>query len=538
MKKKKKLSNLTTEELLKRVELLEKQNAELEAKLEKEKSKNEATIKWLQEQLRLYQQKRFGTSSEKINPNQMELPLFNEIEVEANPELPEPTIESITYRRRKKRGHRELILENLPVETMEYRLSPEEQACSCCGGNLHEMSTETRQELKYIPAEVKVVKHIRYVYSCRRCEREDIQTPIVTANMPNPVYPGSLASPSIMSHIMTQKYVEGLPLYRQEKQLSRMGITLSRQTMANWMMHGAHQWLILLFERMHELLLKLDILHADETTLQVLREPGRKATSKSYLWLYRSGNEGPPIILYDYQETRAGENAKNFLTGFKGYLQVDGYPGYNKVQNVTLVGCWSHGRRGFSDVLKSLPAHSTKPTAATEGLGFCNQLFAIERQLKDLSPEKRYEERLEKSKPLLDDFLSWLKIQEQQVLPKSGLGKAVTYCLNQWDHLVAFLEDGRLEIHNNSSERSIKPIVIGRKNWLFSNTPRGAQASAILYSIVETAKANGLNPYYYLRYLLEQLPNLDTTDEMALDKLLPWSSTIPVTCIVFNRLPK
>jgi transposase len=304
------------------------------------------------------------------------------------------------------------------------------------------------------------------------------------------------------------------------------------------MIYGADRWLGVLYNRMHRLLLMLDILHADETILQVLREPDRPATSKSYLWLYRTGKEGPPIILYDYQETRAGENPKKFLDGFKGYLSVDGYAGYNKVPDVTLVGCWAHARRGFSDVLKSLPANSMKPVTATEGLNFCNQLFVVERKLKELDSEERYNERLKQSKPVLDAFLSWLKIQEQKVLPKSAFGKAINYCLNQWDKLVVFLEDGRLEIDNNRSERSIKPVVIGRKAWLFANTPRGARASALIYSIVETAKANGLNPYYYLRYLFEQLPNMDMTDENALDKLLPWSTTIPVNCIIFNKLSK
>lgn len=531
-------SNPTIEELLKRVQLLEKKNAELEAKLEKEKAESEAKINWLKEQLRLYQSKRFGASSERTFPGQLELPLFNEAEKEANPELPEPTVETITYRRRKKRGQRQLMLENLPVETIEHRLSEDEQVCSCCGGNLHEMSTEVRQELKYIPAEVKVVKHVRYVYSCRHCEQEEIETPIKTAPMPKSPIPGSLASPSILAHIMNQKYVDALPLYRQEKSWKRIGLNLSRQTMANWMIYTASHWLEKLYERMHHLLLKLDIIFADETTLQVLHEPGRSASSKSYLWLYRTGKEGPPIILYDYRETRAGENPKEFLQGFKGYLQVDGYAGYHKVENVTLVGCWAHARRGFTDALKSLPANSPKPVMATEGLQFCNHLFAIERDLKELEPHDRYEKRLELSKPVLDSFFSWLNIQKQKVLPKSSLGQAITYCLNQWDKLVAFLEDGRLEIDNNRSERSIKPVVIGRKNWLFSNTPQGAKASAIIYSIVETAIANGLNPFYYLRYLFEQLPNIDLTDIDALDRLLPWSKTLPITCIAFKQSTK
>jgi transposase len=528
----------TIEELLQRLEMLEKQNAELEAKLKKQSSL-EAKLKWTEEQLRLLQKNRFGFSSERTNPDQLEL--FNEVEKEANPDLPEPTLDSITYQRRRKvSGQREMMLENLPVETIDYRLSPEEQVCSCCGGNLHEMSTQVRQELKYIPAELKVVKHIQHIYSCRHCEREELETPIVTAPMPRPVHSGSLASPSLMAHIMNQKYVDGLPLYRQEKQFSRLGVPLSRQTLANWMIHGASRWLSPLYDRMHQLLLEKDILHADESTLQVLHEPGRPATSKSYLWLYRTGKEGPSIILYDYQETRSGKNAEKFLSGFKGYLQVDGYAGYHKVPNVKLVGCMAHARRKFDEALKVLPSSKrlTSGAAAIEGLQYCNQLYRIERDLKELSHAERYEKRLERSKPVLDAFLSWLKIQQQQALPKSALGQAVTYCLNQWDKLVAYLEDGRLEIDNNRSERSIKPFVIGRKNFLFSNTPRGARASAIIYSIVETAKENGLNPYCYLRFLFGRLPNIDLTDKNALDKVLPWSTTLPIVCRDFKNLPK
>lgn len=517
-------ATLTTDELQQQIAKLEQQNTELKAKLA-----------WFEEQFRLSQQKRFGASSEKTHPDQLEL--FNEAETEADPAKEEPTVETVTYQRKKQRGQREAMLENLPVETIEYRLTEEEQACSCCGGALHEMSTEIRQELKVIPAEVKVVRHVRYVYACRRCEREEITTPVVTAPMPQPVYPGSLASPSIMAYIMSQKYVESLPLYRQEQQFARYGVLLSRQTLANWMLYGANQWLSILYRRMQEYLLKQDIAHADETTLQVLREPGRAAETQSYLWLYRTGRVGPPIILYDYKETRAGEHPRDFLSGFTGYLHVDGYSGYHKVSGATLVGCWAHARRKFDEALKALPASkSSAGTAAQEGLDFCNRLFAIERELKDVTPEKRYDIRLERSRPVLDAFSAWLRKQKSRVLPKSVLGQAVTYCLNQWEKLEAFLKDGRLEIDNNRSERSIKPFVIGRKNWMFANTPRGAQASAIIYSIIETAKENNLNPFLYLTYLFEKLPQLtNLKNPEALDKLLPWSKTLPLTCRVFKK---
>lgn len=513
-------STNTIENLQRRCETLEKQKAELTAKL-----------KWFEEQFRLSKQRQFGSSSEKTNPDQLELPLFNEVEVEAEPAAEEPTVETITYKRKKTQGQRDAKLENLSTETIEYRLSEEDKVCSCCGGSIHEMSTEVRRELKVIPAEVKVVEHVRYVYSCRSCERDEIKTPIVTAAMPAPVFPKSLASPSAMAYIMNQKYVESMPLYRQEKQFERLGVSLSRQTLSNWALYGANTWLSLLYDRMHNHLLEQQFLHADETVLQVLREPGRSATSTSYLWLYRSGQEGPPIILYDYQQTRASKHPKKFLSDFEGYLMVDGYAGYNGLPNVKLSGCWAHARRGYTDALKALPeSHQSANVTAKTGLNFCNQLFAIEREIKDLSYEERYKIRLERSQPVLDAFSVWLREQTPKVLPKSALGKAIKYCRNQWDKLVVFLEDGHLEIDNNRAERSIRPFVIGRRNWTFSNTPRGAKASAIIYSIVETAKENGLIPFIYLTYLFELLPNIDTKDTNVLDQLLPWSESLPEAC--------
>jgi len=251
------------EDLEKQCALLKQQNAELTAKLN-----------WFMEQFRLSKQRQFGASSERTNPDEQQLNIFNEAEVEAKPFLAEPTIETITYKRKKQRGLRELMLENLPVETIEHHLPVEEQVCSCCNGPMHVMSTEVRQELKFIPAQVSVVRHVSDVYSCRRCEREAITTPIVTAPMPKPVLPGSLVSPSAMAFIMNQKYVLGLPLYRQEQELARLGIELSRQTLANWMLYGANHWLTLLYDRMHKHLLKLDILQADDYRNSYIIETG------------------------------------------------------------------------------------------------------------------------------------------------------------------------------------------------------------------------------------------------------------------------
>jgi transposase len=503
------------------VEELQQQIAELSVKL-----------KWYEEQFRLAQQKRFGASSEKTNPDQMELNLFNEAEVLATPAGQEPPMEKVTYERRKTTGKREADLEHLPVETVTYQLTEDEQVCACCGGALHEMTTETRSEIAIVPPQVKVVRHVRQVYACRRCEREEIHTPIVTAPMPKPVYPGSLASPSILSHVLCQKYVDGLPLYRQEQIFARLGYTLSRQTMANWMIYGAEQWLAPIFDAMKVHLLRQEVLHADETTLQVLREEGKSAESVSYLWLYRTGGGVAPAVLYEYQRTRGGEHPRNFLSGFKGYLHVDGYAGYHKVVGVTLVGCWAHARRKYDEALKAAPPEARgAQTASGQGLSYCNTLFAIERELKDVAPEERHAARQDRSRPVVEAYFAWLKQQRSRTLPKSLLGQAITYSLNQWEKLTAFLADGRLELDNNRSERSIKPFVIGRKNWLFANTPRGAKASAAIYSVIETAKENGLRPYDYLKYLFEQLPQLTgTLDPQTLEPFLPWSSSLPITC--------
>jgi len=513
---------------------IEKLQIEIE-KLKQEKAELEVKLKWFEEQFRLHQHKLFGRSSEKTEiPEQLNL--FNEAESEVKPEAPEPTVEEITYKRRKRQGHREEQLKDLPEEVVEYRLSEEEQVCPCCGEALHEMSTEIRKELKIIPPQISVVKHVRYIYACRNCEKNDVSTPIKTAPMPKPALSGSPASASTIAYVMSQKFVFGLPLYRQEKQWEQLGVEISRQTMANWMIQSSERWLRPLYERMREHLLKRDIAHVDETTLQVLNEPGRPAESKSYMWLYRTGREGPPIILYDYQTTRASKHPERFLKGFKGYLCTDAYQGYNNLPGITNVFCWAHARRKFDEALKAMPKNlAGTPCAAQEGLDFCNKLFAIERELHDVTSEERYAKRQEKSRPVLDQFKDWLKYQRSRVTPKSATGMAIQYCLNNWDGLVNFLLDGRLEIDNNRSERSIKPFVIGRKAWLFSNTPKGATASATIYSIVETAKENGLVPFEYLKFLLEQLPNIDLTDNSAIDKLLPWSADLPAECKMVKK---
>lgn len=494
-----------------------------------------AEIQWLKEQLGLSKLRLYAPSSEASPPGQESM-LFNEAEACASAELPDPESEVITYTRRKTVGQRDKQIENLPTEEIDYTLPEDQQVCPQCTGPLHEMGKDVRREIKIIPAQIRLVLHNCFKYTCRYCQNHEIKTPIVVAPMPISAFPNSLASPTAVAHIMSQKFVLGIPLYRQEQSLEREGFKLSRQTMANWMMTGAW-WLENIYVHLLANLLQRGILHADETSLQVLKEPGRAAQTKSYMWLYRTGRDGLPIVLFEYQPTREGVHPKTFLESFSGYLHVDGYAAYESLPNITLVGCWAHARRKFVEAIKTLPEHVRKQGGTVEhvGLAFCDRLFAIERDLHDLKTEQRFAGREARSKLVLEEFHLWLDDMAGKTLPKSLLGKAIIYCRNQWPKLTAFLSDGRLELDNNRSERSIKPFVIGRKNWLFANTPRGARSSAVIYSLVETAKENGLNPYAYLTYLFEQLPNINCKDPLALDQLLPWSAPVLAKCSVPSK---
>lgn len=496
----------------------------------------EGQLQWLKEQVQLANHRQFGPSSERSSAEQRAF-IFNEAEVEAPAPEP-PTTETLTYTRRKTVGKREALLRSLPTETVPHRLPVEAQICPQCEGPLHEMGHDDRRELLIIPAQAKVLVHEQYKYTCRHCDRHETTTPVVAAPVPAPVLKNSLASPSAVAYILTQKYVDGLPLYRQEQQLARLGLDLSRSVLANWTLVAA-DWFSPIYDRLQTRLRLLDILHADETPLQVLQEPGRAAQTQSYMWLYRSGRDGPPIVCFDYQETRAAEHPKDFLAGFTGHLHADGYVGYVGLPGVTRVGCWAHARRKFDECLKALPPHlrAAPGTLSQEGFAYCNALFKIERELHDVTPAERYAGRQARSRPVLDAFQAWLQTAQAQVAPKCVLGQAIGYCVNQWEALIAFLEDGRLELDNNRAERTIKPFVIGRKNWLFANTPRGARASAIHYSLAETAKENGLNPLLYFTYLLERLPNLSVTTPEALDSLLPWTDAVQAACTGSSRPP-
>lgn len=508
-------------------ENLSQNNKNLKQKIDKLEKINEHYL----EQLRLSKKKIFGSSSEQMAEGYEQLNLFNEAESERTPLLPEPKIEEVIvekHTRKKKRSFDEKY-GDLPAEEVVYDISDEEKTCEKCGSEMTFMKYEIRRELKIIPAQIKVIEHKKAVYVCKICDKNGIEANFKTAKATPALIEKSLVSPSLMAHIMYQKFCNAMPLYRQEQDLKRMGIQISRQTMANWVISGA-KLLQPLYEKMHGILLAESILHADETTLEVLCEPNRPAVTKSYMWLYRTGKHADtPIVLYDYREGRSGDYAKNFLTGFSGYLHCDGYSGYNKLENTKRVGCWAHVRRKFLEALEAQSDKTDFSTVAGQGFLYVEKLFSLEHidskkplECSKLSLADISEIREKQSKKLLSEFFSWAESEYEKILPQSLVGKALSYAINQKPTLIAFLENPKFELTNNRAERSIKPFVIGRKNWLFCNTPGGANSSAIVYSIIETAKENHLKPYDYLVWLFEKIRSIE-----GLETLLPWGENLP-----------
>ena len=484
------------------------------ATLKKMLSQVMARYQYLEEQFRIAQQKQFGKSAEG-HPGQGEL--FNEAE-ELAAEDTQAEQETISYTRNKPK--RKPLPEDLPREVIIHDIPDEEKVCDCCTSELHCIGEDKSEKLQFIPAQVKVIEHVRPKYACRTCEKDGISNTVKQAPVPRSVIPKGYATPSLLSQIITSKYQYGLPLYRQEAMFKQHGIEISRKTMADWIIRCAELFKPL-YDQLHQHLLKQPVIQADETTLKVVDSD----KSTSYMWLYATGTDSPQatitgsaipnIVLYDYHNGRAGQCAVDFLAGYNGYLQVDGYVGYEQTQ-ATLVGCWAHARRKFMEAKKG--AGNKSSGKADWALNHIQKLYRIETQLKQHTAEERYTLRQEKSLPLLNQLHTWLNKSAQQVLPKTKLGEAIQYCLNQWHKLERYTLDGQLNIDNNRAERAIKPFVIGRKNWLFSQTATGANASAILYSIIETAKANDLNVFEYVMKSLEML----SQPEADIELLLPW----------------
>ena len=497
------------------------------------------TIVGLQETLNEFQRRLFGTSSEKTKQD------------EKPEETVTTTVKSHKRTTRKAKATREDQYGNLPIRKEVIPLSEEDKHCPYCN-SLMEYVTETfvREELRITPAKVERIHYYQEKWQCPECKKDGDGT-FAESKTPTALIPHSPASPSIVSYVAMEKIGLAMPYYRQEFLMQQLGFTLPRETMANWIIYVAEHYFYPIYDRLHEELLKRDLVHADETTCQVLREKGRAAEQTSYMWLYTTGNDGLiPIVLYDYQPSRKGSCVQNFLEGFHGLVQCDGYQGYNKLEDVILVCCLAHARRKFFEAvpaamrkrLKLLDINSdvviedinlpyeeeAKQLLPAEiGLLYCNKLFYLERTLKDLDPEERKQQRTVLEQPVWDQFWNWL----DTLHPTGGskLGKAVVYAQNHHKTLMNYLLDGRCEISNNRAERKAKSYAIGRKAFLFHTSEAGAGASAVMYSIVETAKANNLNIFQYLYTVLLYIPDY-LNSSAGIEQLMPWSKFIKEQC--------
>ena len=507
------------------VAVLENKIQEQQAQIEELKRK----LEHMNEVFANAQRARFGQSSEQKSYvlGKDQLSLFNEAEEAQDHKAEEPTSDTVliaAHERKKKRSQAEM-LNQLPEEEVLLEIPEEQLVCGKCGGKMKPIGKKfLRHEMQIIPKQVKLLAYYAVTYACDSCEKDTGFAHITSVKPPVPLMKHSLASPSTVAYIMTQKYVDGLPLARQEKIWAREGISLSRATMANWVIQCSQSWLKPLYKHMKQELLTHSVIHADETVVQVLKEEGKPATSESRMWLYASAALlRHQVRIFEYQPDRSGKRPESFLRGFAGCLVTDGYAGYNQVQNVTHCGCWAHARRKWRE---AMPEGATvKTSKAAVGFQYCNKLFAEERKCAPNHPKYRQEYRQNRELPLLEEYYAWLNT----VHPEKGskLEEAVRYSLNQKQRLMAYLDHGEVPISNNLAENAIRPFTLGRKNWLFCDTPKGAEASAIVYSLVESAKANGVEPFAYLQHVLVQLPYLGKThSHEELETLMPWAPYI------------
>ena len=515
-----------TNRLLKKM-LEESQKREEELKQERDNLKGQ--IDYLTKKL-------FGSSSEKgIGQIPGQMNLFNEAEASADPSLEEEDTKDATEENhedvsqkgpRKKRSTDKERYKGVLVEKRYLEPSEGTPVCEECGSLMEKIGEEfVRRELRITPAHAKVIEYYSVNYACKQCMDDAVSPTIVKGKDGKAHMMYGMASASTVAWIIYQKYCNGMPLYRIEQDLGNLGVKIGRATLSNWVIKNGTAFFTPMYEFFHRKLLERGFAMADETPVQVLHETGRRAQTQSYMWLFRSGEDGEyPIILYKYSETRAGDTAVDFLDGFHGYLMCDGYSGYNKVKTAKRLACWAHVRRYLIDAIpKGKQLDYSQPSV--QGVMYINQLFDKEDKIR-----KKYktfdaikEARDSQERPIIEGFLSWL--DKQEPVRNSRLDKAVTYIRNRREHLATYLEDGRCSFSNNLSENSIRPFVVGRKGWLFCNTPAGAETSAMAYTMVEMAKANGVNPYHYLTFLFEKQPNENMSDD-ELEQLAPWNDEV------------
>jgi transposase len=490
------------EQLKKMLAMLQHENQVLNAKNKDLENRLNIAL----EQLQLNRNKQFGQRSEKMPKG-----TFNEAEQDQSTNTNENKQQGKTGRKR--------LPEHLEREERSYTL--DSPMCDCCGHVMHECGVQESEQVNIIPEKISVIKHRQTKYACRECETTSTSTSVITAPKPAQPIPQSIASPEALAAVVTAKYCDALPLYRLTDIFARGGLNISRATLANWCIASA-ELVRPLIAAMKANLLAQSTLCADETTVQVLDEPDRKAATKSYMWVYRSNEfSDNPVVIYDYQPSRARSCPEAFLADYAGYLQCDGYSVYDNIEGIMPVGCWAHARRKFHDALAVQPKKTGK---ATVGINYIQKLYAIEKRAKTLPPDKRKSLRQEKAEPILTSLHEWLEKSEKTVLPKSKIGVAIKYTLNQWEKLRRYLESGELGIDNNVTERDIRPFTTGRKNWMFCQSVNGAKASAALYSLVMTCRANDINPYFYFQKLFTELPQRDKFADLS--DLLPWNADL------------
>jgi len=474
----------------------------------------------LREQIRLLQAQMFGKKSEKgaSDSGAVQIPLFD---------MPEPEIEpegdkvEVPRHKRQKAG-RKKFPEALPREEIVHDIADEEKICNC-GATLKRIGEDTSEKLDVIPAVIRVIRHIRPKYACKQCEGLEADGPVVKiAPPPKQIIPKSIATAGLLAYILTAKFCDALPFYRQESQFDRIGADISRANMCNWAMKAAVACQPVL-TLLHQEIRSGPLINIDETTVQVLHEPGRVASTKSYMWVCRGGAPNSPGLMYHYAPSRASDVAKTLLGKYSGVVQTDGYVGYNFLDHISEIdhaACLAHARRKFTDAQKAR-GKNKKPGSIDVGLSYIRKIYAVESEAKrkEIFGDQLLRLRQDRVKPIFDDFLKWLSKKSLQVVPKSLLGKAINYTLGQWDRLLVYLDHPNVTPDNNLAENAIRPFVIGRKNWLFAGTPDGAKASADIYSLIETAKANNLEPYKYLRFLFEKIPFAESKEDFR--ALLP-----------------
>ena len=486
---------------------IENQNLKIQVKIEQEKNKNYADeVERLYEMLAELKRSKFGVKSERWESD--EQLVFNEVEFFSKQPEPASDEQKTVSGHTKKRGHRKPLSAELDREVIVVELPQAEQFAEDGLTPLKVIGYEISEKLIYEPSKTKVIEYHRAKYGVDSGDYEKTAPPV-----PSIIAKG-IATPELVASIITQKYAYGMPLYRQEEMFAEMGVHLPRQTMARWVVQHA-QASLGVFNILNDRLMEGDYVSCDETRTQVLKEEGRKAESKSWMWVRSTPHGRNKIILFDYDPHRSAEVAKKLLAEFKGFLQVDGYASYNTLEHgleLIRIGCNMHGRRYFEQA-KTEGAQSGK-TLAEIGLKFYKQLYNLEEEFKLLAPQERYSLRIEKHKPIWDEFKKWVDGTHKKVPPKSKIGKAFNYFLSEYEYLMGYLKDGRLEMDNGFVERAIRKFAIGRNNWMFADTVDGAKASALFYSLLCTAKINGVGTYEAMKYLFTELPKAKTAQDI------------------------